>query len=81
MRLAAALLALSIAPASFALGFPADCKAATLRSAASKNGCSVVNAAKHHKVMKGGKVLTLIPNTVKSNGTCRSIIKTINSNC
>ncbi len=78
---ALALFALLAAPASFALSYPGDCKAATLRSAASKNGCTVENAAKHHKVKKNGQVVTLIPNTVKANGTCRAIIKAINDNC
>jgi len=76
-----AVLTLLAAPASFALKYPKDCNAATLRAAASKGGCSVENGAKHHKVMKDGAVLTLIPNTVKQNGTCRSIITKINASC
>jgi hypothetical protein len=83
MRLApcAAFAALLCAPSAFALSYPSDCKAATLRSAGSKNGCTVVNGAKHHKVMKNGKQVTLIPNTVKQNGTCRSIINELNAGC
>jgi hypothetical protein len=52
-----------------------------MRRAASKRGCSVENGAKHHKVKKDGKVLTLIPNTVKPNGTCRAIITVIAQSC
>ena len=83
MRLAVLLAAAALlaAPSVRALTYPKDCKAATLRSAASKGGCSVENGAKHHKVMKGGAQVTLIPNSVKQNGTCRSIISAINSSC
>jgi hypothetical protein len=79
LRIAIALALL--ASPTYALSYPKDCKAATLRSAASKGGCTVENGAKHHKVMKDGNVITLIPNTVKSNGTCRSIITKINNSC
>jgi hypothetical protein len=79
LRIAVALALL--ASPTYALTYPKDCKASTLRSAASKNGCTVENGAKHHKVMKDGNQVTLIPNTVKQNGTCRSIIKAINENC
>lgn len=81
LRRLAALLVLFLTPAAFALSYPGDCDSAKLRRAASKNGCSVENGAKHHKVTKSGKVLTLIPNTVKQNGTCREIIKVIEKNC
>lgn len=81
LRRLATVLALTLSPAAFALNYPGDCDSAKLRRAASKNGCSVENGAKHHKVKKGSQVLTLIPNTVKANGTCREIIKVIEKNC
>ncbi|XXF80181.1 hypothetical protein P2318_10635 [Myxococcaceae bacterium GXIMD 01537] len=81
LRRLAVSLVLLFSPAAFALNYPGDCDSAKLRRAASKNGCSVENGAKHHKVKKGGKVLTLIPNTVKPNGTCREVIKVIEKNC
>lgn len=81
LRRLAAVLVLFLTPSAFALNYPGDCDSAKLRRAASKNGCSVENGAKHHKVKKGSKVLTLIPNTVKPNGTCREIIKVIEKNC
>ncbi len=86
MRLAlcAALCAVLSAPAALALSFPGDCNAATLRSAGSKNGCTVINGSKgtkHHVVMKAGKQVTLIPDTVKQNSTCRTIINRLIGGC
>jgi len=37
--------------------------------------------AKHHKIKKNGSVVTLLPNSVKANGTCRGIILAVNSQC
>jgi hypothetical protein len=84
MRLARliALAALLTAPAAWAaLRYPADCKSSTLRRAANKNGCTFVSGTKHHKVMKNGQQVTLIPNDVKQNGTCRGIIDALNTHC
>jgi hypothetical protein len=84
LKIATALGLLLAAPAAHALTYPGDCNSATLRSAASKNGCAV-NAGnkkqKHLTVTKDGKFITSIPHSVKANGTCRSIIKAINDNC
>lgn len=81
LRHRAACLALFLSASAFALSYPKDCDSAKLRRAAKKGGCSVENGAKHHKVKKDGKVLTLIPNTVKPNGTCRAIITVIEQSC
>jgi len=63
------------------LKYPGDCKASKIIKAAKKGGCTVEMGAKHHKIKKGGSVVTLLPNTVKPNGTCRSIINAVNSQC
>jgi hypothetical protein len=63
------------------LKFPGDCKASKIMKAAKKGGCTVEMGAKHHKIKKGGKVITLLPNTVKPNGTCRGIINSVNAQC
>lgn len=66
---------------SSALKYPADCSASKMRKACSKNGCSVEEGGKHAKCTKAGATVTLIPHSVKSNNTCRSAIKKINSSC
>ena len=63
------------------LKFPGDCKASKIIKAAKKGGCTVEMGKKHHKIKKGSSVVTLLPNTVKPNGTCRGIINSVNSQC
>jgi hypothetical protein len=63
------------------LKYPGDCKASKIIKAAKKGGCTVEMGAKHHKIKKGSSVVTLLPNTVKPNGTCRGIINSVNSQC
>lgn len=64
------------------LKFPADCKNKILEAAAQKNGCYLVNGADHKKVYKDPKIfVTIIPNSIKSNDSCRSTIKAINASC
>ncbi len=63
------------------LKYPGDCKASKIIKAAKKGGCTVEMGAKHHKIKKGGSVVTLLPNTVKPNYTCKGIIESVNSQC
>ncbi|MFE8605255.1 hypothetical protein KYC5002_44255 [Archangium violaceum] len=63
------------------LKYPADCDHAKLKRAANKNGCSTHAGSNHLTVKKNGKVITQIPHTVKSNGTCQGTIKAINTHC
>lgn len=51
-------------------------------TAAQKNGC-YMKEGKGHKLVynKAGIKVTEIPNSVKDNNTCRSIIKVINAQC
>jgi hypothetical protein len=49
--------------------------------AAKNGGCTVEMGAKHHKIKKDGSVVTLLPNSLKANGTCRNIINAVNSKC
>jgi hypothetical protein len=63
------------------LKYPGDCDSKTLRRAAEKGSCKVESGGEHLRVFKNGKLITTIPHSVKENGTCRSIIKAINSNC
>lgn len=64
------------------LKYPADCKNKTLETAAQKNGC-YMKEGKGHKLVynSAGTKITEIPNSVKDNNTCRSIIKAINTGC
>ena len=70
-----------VCSAAGSLIYPGDCKNSTLEKAAKKNGCSLVDGGKHWKVMKDAKMITTIPYSVKDNGTCREIIKVLNSEC
>ena len=63
------------------LSYPADCNRNTLIRAANKDGCSTVEGGNHTTVKKNDAVITQIPNTVKENNTCRSIIKILNKEC
>ena len=63
------------------LKYPGDCDSKTMRKAAEKGGCKVESGGEHFKVTKNGTTVTVIPHTVKENGTCRSIIKEINDKC
>jgi len=63
-----AVIVVFLTPSAFTLSYPGDCDSAKLRRAANKNGCSMENGAKHHKVKKGSNVL------------CREIIKVIETN-
>ena len=56
--------------------------AKVLETAAQKNGC-YMKEGKGHKLVynKAGIKVTEIPNSVKDNNTCRSIIKVINAQC
>lgn len=60
------------------LSFPQDCKDNILRRAASSNGLSIHPGGEHQKVTKDGQHVTVIPNSIKPNGTCREIINTLN---
>ena len=64
------------------LKYPSDCKNKVLETAAQKNGC-YMKEGKGHKLVynKAGIKVTEIPNSVKDNNTCRSIIKVINAQC
>lgn len=66
---------------TLALTYPADCKNKILETAAKKNGCFIREGKGHKLVFKNGKKITEIPNSVKTNNTCRSIIKVLNSQC
>ena len=63
------------------LKYPGDCNSKKIIKAAKKGGCTIEYGAKHHKIKKDGSVITLLPNTVKPNYTCKSIIETINTQC
>ncbi len=63
------------------LKYPKDCKASKVIKAAKSGGCEVIMGAKHHKIKKNGSVVTLLPNDLKDNSTCRSIIKDVNAQC
>ena len=63
------------------LKFPGDCKAKTLEGFAKKCGLTVKEGGSHKVVKDGKKSVTTIPRTVKENGTCKSIIKALNSHC
>lgn len=79
-----ASLCFSTAPALAAqnLKYPSDCKNRTLETAAQKNGC-YMKEGKGHKLVysKSNVKITEIPNSVKDNNTCCSIIKVLNSQC
>lgn len=64
------------------LKYPSDCKNKILETAAQKNGC-YIKEGKGHKLVfnSSGVKITEIPNSVKDNNTCRSIIKAINTAC
>ena len=85
--LASGALLLSVglgAPAAEAKGnlkYPADCKEKKLRDAAKKGGCTIQSGGNHDTVKKGNEVVTQIPHSVKDNGTCRGIIKDLNTHC
>ena len=63
------------------LKFPGDCKAKTLVGFAKKCGLTVEAGGKHWVVKDGKEFVTTIPHSVKPNGTCKSIIKTLNGRC
>jgi hypothetical protein len=63
------------------LSYPDDCDSKTLRKEAQKSGCTIEAGGSHWKVYKDDNLITTIPHTVKENGTCRAIIKAINTNC
>ncbi len=77
--LAALLICLSVNAS--ALTYPSDCKNKTLERAAKKNGCSIQEGKGHKLVFKNDNKITEIPNSVKSNNTCRAIIKVLNEQC
>jgi hypothetical protein len=60
------------------LQYPADCKNHILRRAASSGGLSMHPGGEHQKVTKNGNHVTVIPNSVKPNPTCRDIINKLN---
>lgn len=76
-----ALLSLCFSVNALALTYPADCKNRTLERAAKKNACSIKEGKGHKLVYKNGVKITEIPNSVKSNNTCRAIIKVLNDKC
>ena len=72
---------LSVKRGLSALKFPSDCKSDTLRSFAKKCGLDVQPGGSHWKVYDGEKLVTVIPHSVKQNGTCKSIINALNNRC
>lgn len=76
------LLISNAAIAAQNLKYPADCKNKILETAAQKNGCYMKEGKGHKLVFNSADVkVTEIPNSVKDNNTCRSIIKAINTSC
>lgn len=64
------------------LTYPGSCNAGELSDAAKASGCTVDPDGGHMKVYdKNGNVVTLIPHSVKDNGTCRAIIKALQAGC
>lgn len=63
------------------LTYPSDCKNKILEAAGKKNGCYIEEGKGHKIVRKNGRKVTEIPNSVKDNNTCRSIIKELNAQC
>lgn len=63
------------------LKFPGDCNSAKLQNFARKCGLCILPGGSHIKVCDGDKQLTVIPHSVKANGTCRNIINILNGRC
>ncbi|WAR20142.1 hypothetical protein MAR_001980 [Mya arenaria] len=66
------------------LRFPGDCNSARLRNTATNCGLNVSPGGNHYDVrdpQDHNRVITQIPHTVKTNGTCRAIIRILNARC
>jgi hypothetical protein len=72
----------AVAAGRTSLKYPGDCSSSKLRSFAKSCGITCKAGGSHYIcVDSNGKSLTTIPHSVKQNGTCRSIIKALNSRC
>lgn len=64
------------------LRFPGSCKRKTLLDYARRCGLTVDAGGSHYLIRRAdGSIVTVIPRTVKSNGTCREIINALVAQC